>query len=75
MGFSPPQRESAQRVRAWLAHYALKRDLVTLGAIRPGADPLLDQALQKLPAIERLLRQERHEASEFSATLEAITRF
>jgi type III secretion protein N (ATPase) len=56
---SPPHREAARRVRGWLAHYYEKRDLVELGATRRGADPLLDRALDKLPAIDALLRQEQ----------------
>jgi type III secretion protein N (ATPase) len=62
---SPAHREAAKRVRAWLAHYYAKRDLVELGATRRGADPLLDRALDKLPAIEALLRQEQGEPPAF----------
>jgi type III secretion protein N (ATPase) len=63
---SPAHREAAKRVRAWLAHYYAKRDLVELGATRRGADPLLDRALDKLPAIETLLRQEHGEPPAFA---------
>jgi type III secretion protein N (ATPase) len=56
---APVHREAAKRVRALLTHYYAKRDLVELGATTRGADPLLDRALEKLPAIEALLRQER----------------
>jgi flagellar biosynthesis/type III secretory pathway ATPase len=55
---SPAHQESAKRVRSWLAHYYAKRDLVELGATPRGADPFLDRALDKLPSIEALLRQE-----------------
>jgi ATP synthase in type III secretion protein N len=56
---SPAHREAAKRVRAWLGHYYEKRDLVELGATPRGADPQLARALDKLPAIEELLRQEQ----------------
>ena len=56
---SPAHREAAERVRSWLARYYEKRDLVELGATSRGADPLLDRALEKLPAIDALLRQEQ----------------
>ena len=46
-------------MRGWLARYYEKRDLVELGATQRGADPLLDRALEKLPAIDALLRQEQ----------------
>ena len=48
-------RQAAQRVRELLAHYEENRDLVTVGAYRKGSDPLLDQAIAKMPAIEELL--------------------
>ncbi|MBM4061718.1 MAG: flagellum-specific ATP synthase FliI, partial [Planctomycetes bacterium] len=49
------QQRRARRLRELLAHYEENRDLVAVGAYRKGADPLLDQALGKLPAIENLL--------------------
>ncbi|HEX6240928.1 MAG TPA: FliI/YscN family ATPase [Polyangiales bacterium] len=55
---SPSHRDAAARVRAWLARYYEKRDLVELGAVPKGADPLLDRALAKLPEIHALIRQE-----------------
>lgn len=45
----------ARRLRELLAHYEENRDLVAVGAYRKGADPLLDQAIARLPAIEGLL--------------------
>ncbi|MET0343685.1 MAG: FliI/YscN family ATPase [Polyangiales bacterium] len=71
---SPPHREAAQRVRAWLAHLEIKRDLVELGVTQPGADPLLDRALEKLPRIQSLVRQERHERAALADTLERLCR-
>lgn len=46
---------AATRVRELLAHYEEYRDLVQVGAYRKGADPLLDEALEKMQAIEELL--------------------
>jgi FliI/YscN family ATPase len=45
----------ARRLRELLAHYEENRDLVSVGAYRKGADPLLDQAIGKIAAIENLL--------------------
>ncbi|MBK8095613.1 MAG: FliI/YscN family ATPase [Planctomycetes bacterium] len=45
----------ARKVREWLAHYEENRDLIAVGAYRKGADPLLDQAVAKVGAIEQLL--------------------
>ena len=41
--------------RELLAHYEENRDLVSVGAYRQGADPLLDQAMAKIGPIEELL--------------------
>lgn len=69
---SPPHLKAAERVRALLAHYDMKRDLVELGATQHGADPLLDRALAKLPAIHALVRQERDDLSDFDRALEQL---
>jgi len=55
---SPPHAQAARKLRAWLQHYELKRDLVELGAAQRGHDALLDQALARLPAIQGFLRQD-----------------
>ena len=52
---APEHRAAAARIREWLAHHEENRDLVQVGAYRRGADPLLDAALERLPAIEELL--------------------
>ena len=49
------QLRRAAKVREWLAHYEENRDLVTVGAYRKGGDPLLDQAIAKMPQIEQML--------------------
>lgn len=66
---SAPHRRAAARIRGLLSHYEAKRDLVALGAVQTGADPLLDRALAELPAIETLLRQERGDVSDFAETV------
>lgn len=52
---TPDRLAAVSRVRELLAHYEESRDLVQVGAYRKGADPLLDEALEKMPAIENLL--------------------
>jgi type III secretion protein N (ATPase) len=51
-------REAARKLRALVAAYEAKRDLVTLGAYAKGTDKELDEALAKLPRIEAFLRQD-----------------
>lgn len=52
---TPEHQKRARKLRELLAHYEENRDLVAVGAYRKGADPLLDQALGKIGAIENLL--------------------
>jgi type III secretion protein N (ATPase) len=66
-------RESARRLRALVATYEAKRDLVALGAYAKGSDKELDDAIARMPKIERLLRQEPHENSPLDATIRALS--
>jgi len=50
-------RNAARKLRALVAHYESKRDLVMLGAYAKGTDALLDEALAKMARIEQLLAQ------------------
>jgi FliI/YscN family ATPase len=68
---SPAHRAAAERVRAYLGRYHEKRELVELGATPRGADPLLDRALDSLPAIDQLLRQTR-EVLPFAELIERL---
>ncbi|AKU51573.1 FliI/YscN family ATPase [Xanthomonas arboricola] len=49
--------ELAMRVRRVLAILEDSRDLVELGAYQPGANPVLDQALDAWPQLEAVLKQ------------------
>ena len=52
---TPEHQKRARRLRELMAHYEENRDLVAVGAYRKGSDPLLDQAIAKVAAIEGLL--------------------
>jgi type III secretion protein N (ATPase) len=72
-----PQRRHAQRLRELLATYESKRDLVLLGAYKPGSDRRVDEALGRIDAIEAFLRQgqDEHSAPETTrAHLEELAR-
>ncbi len=55
---SGPHQLAARRVRALLAAYEEKRDLIALGAYAKGTDPQLDQAIAAAPELARFLCQE-----------------
>ncbi len=50
-------RAAAARLRELLAAWERDRDLISLGAYRPGADPVTDAAIERMPALERFLFQ------------------
>lgn len=62
-------RALAGNMRALLATYERARDLVTIGAYERGTDARLDEALDRLPAIEAFLQQRSTEWDTPEATL------
>ena len=65
---TPQHRDAAARLRAALALYESKRDLVTLGAYKKGSDAKLDQVLARIDAMEAFLKQRRDERVAMSET-------
>ena len=51
------QQEQARRARSWLAARSSARDLLRVGAVSPGADPLLDEAVARSSALDAFCRQ------------------
>jgi flagellum-specific ATP synthase len=60
---SPGVRDAGQRLRASLASYKEKEDLIAIGAYQRGTDPILDSAIALRPRTEAFLRQAVHEPS------------
>ncbi len=54
---SPEQCEWGARIRQILATHREVEDLVNLGAYQKGASPVIDKALQLMPAVTRFLQQ------------------
>jgi flagellum-specific ATP synthase len=54
---APEVREAGQRLRAALAAYREKEDLISIGAYQQGTDPLLDAVIALRPRIDAFLRQ------------------
>jgi flagellum-specific ATP synthase len=61
-----------QRLRRLLAAYSSAEDLIRVGAYQKGSDPVLDQALVVLPAINAFLQQKRGERSGLEQTVAAL---
>jgi len=67
-----PHRDAARRLRALVATYEAKRDLVTLGAYAKGSDRELDDAIARMPRIEAFLKQDAAERSTLAETVAAL---
>ncbi|MCE9593722.1 MAG: FliI/YscN family ATPase [Planctomycetes bacterium] len=55
-------QRAASKVRELLAAYREGRDLVEIGAYKPGTNPRLDTALKLMPVLQIFLRQGQREA-------------
>jgi len=69
---SAEHRAAAGRLRELLAAYREAEDLINIGAYVKGNNPLVDTALEKLPAINAFLRQEVDEVFSFEETLSGL---
>lgn len=68
-----PELLAARQVRQWLAQLEESRDLVSVGAYKPGANALLDKALAKQPSINRFLQQEITEVADMGKTSQLLS--
>ncbi len=68
----PDHYEAARKAIFLISKYREVEDLLQLGAYTPGTDPKVDEAVQAMPAIEKLLRQDRIEVSSFEHTVHGL---
>lgn len=66
---SGEHERAAARVRGWLAAHADGKDLIEIGAYKPGANPTLDEAVRRMPAIEAFLRQDVGDLTPFEESV------
>lgn len=69
---SEAHRAAAARVRALVAAYESQRDLIALGAYRHGSDPRVDEAIERMGAVEAFLAQGTRECAPFEETVERL---
>ncbi|MDF2627101.1 MAG: yscN [Symbiobacteriaceae bacterium] len=62
----------ARRFRQLLATYMEAEDLINIGAYLPGSNALIDEAVQKMPAIKRYLGQRVDEVTGFDEARTAL---
>jgi flagellum-specific ATP synthase len=68
----PAQMSLAREVRELIAAYRDVEDLVSIGAYKPGSKPAADRAIARQGPIDAFLRQDKHEGSEWSSTLQGL---
>lgn len=61
-------RSAAARVRELVAAWREGRDLVEIGAYRPGTNPKLDLAVERMPVVDTFLRQAPDEVTPIEET-------
>jgi flagellum-specific ATP synthase len=65
----PQHLQAAQRFREIYSYYVRHRDLITVGAYRPGGDPQLDRAVQLWPQMEAFLNQDLNRPVSLDASI------
>lgn len=62
---SEEQIQSAMSFKKLYSNYEQNKDLINVGAYRPGTDPEIDQAMQYFPHLQNFLQQGRGEKSTY----------
>jgi len=63
----------ANALRAMMAAYSRSEDLIRIGAYQKNSDPILDKAIEHLPAVNRFLVQRPDEFTTYEETVERLT--
>jgi len=63
------QMQWAGKIKALLAAYREARDLINIGAYSRGSNPLIDEAIEKMPIINEFLRQSVEEEVDYEHTI------
>lgn len=64
--------QMARDLRRLYSTYQQNKDLISVGAYRPGADPRIDKAIEKNPAILNFLQQDMDESVDLSRSLSEL---
>lgn len=69
---TPEHKAAASKVRDLLAEYNKNIDLISIGAYKPGSNPKLDEAVEKIDEVNGFLKQSVEESFSFEETLELM---
>jgi flagellum-specific ATP synthase len=67
-------QQAARYLKQLYSRYQRNRDLISVGAYKPGSDPAIDQAIEAYPAIEAFLQQEIEVSASVAESLEGLAR-
>ncbi len=68
----PDHLSQARLVKEAYATYRANRDLISVGAYRPGSDPKIDIAIQSQDAIRQLVEQPLSQPADFAGSLSSL---
>lgn len=69
-----PWLQQAQLCKSLVSHYRQNQDLIAVGAYQPGADRMLDVAIEKMPEIKGMLQQALDEGADINASKQALAK-
>ena len=69
---SPDQQEDARKLRSMLATWTEVSDMIQLGVYKTGTSPMVDRAVQLMPALRRFMNQRIGDMSSFQQTREQM---
>lgn len=69
---TPEHKKTAEKFRRLLALHRDHKDLIDVGAYKPGADKSVDEAVARAPALDEFLRQDLSHALDYKLTLAAM---
>jgi len=69
----PSHLDLIRRFKVLFARYQRSRDLISVGAYAPGSDPVLDQAINLYPRMEKFLQQQLTEQADFASSTATLS--
>ena len=65
-------RMLAIEIKALISQYEENYDLIQLGSYAPGSNPMLDRAIQLMPKIQKYLRQDTSDISDYTESIQGL---
>ncbi len=69
---SPDHLDNARQLKSLLSTYLENEEIINLGAYARGSNPLLDEAIEKMPSINNHLKQRIEEGARFDESLQSL---